>query len=197
MKNLLLYCLCIMAVIFIFSCQPSSGEHTHDHDHAMTAADSVARGKYLAAIMDCGTCHTPKVMTAQGPAFDTTRLLAGFPANNPLPPAPDPALTAPGQWVMMTQDVQAYVGPWGTSFAANLTPHETGLGNWEFENFEKAIRHGKFKGLDNSRMLLPPMPWQEYAHLTDEDLACLWAYLQSIPAIENVVPAPVPPATQG
>ena len=57
--------------------------------------------------------------------------------------------------------------------------------------FIKTIREGKHQG--EGRPLLPPMPWQEYANMTDDDLKAVWAYLRSIPAINNPVPDPVPP----
>jgi len=41
--------------------------------------------------------------------------------------------------------------------------------------------------------ILPPMPWQNYAKATDADLAAIFAYLKSIPAISNRVPDPLPP----
>ena len=40
-----------------------------------------------------------------------------------------------------------FAGPWGTSFAANLTPDpETGLGDWTEQNFIEAIRTGHHLG---------------------------------------------------
>tara|TARA_R110002094_G_scaffold3622_1_gene11771 strand:- start:315 stop:614 length:300 start_codon:yes stop_codon:yes gene_type:complete len=85
----------------------------------------------------------------------------------------------------------AAVGPWGTSFAANLTPDETGIGNWSEAQFLKAIKEGKFKGMENTRPLLPPMPWTEYRNFTDEDLKAIFAYLKTIKPIDNVVPAAI------
>jgi hypothetical protein len=41
------------------------------------------------------------------------------------------------------------------------------------------------------------MPWQMYAHASDEDLRAIFAYLKSTPPIENRVPAPVPIALLG
>lgn len=41
--------------------------------------------------------------------------------------------------------------------------------------------------------LLPPMPWQAIGGLTDEDLSCIFAYLQSLPPVKNKVPSPIPP----
>jgi hypothetical protein len=45
-----------------------------------------------------------------------------------------------------------------------------------------------------SREILPPMPWFNYGKMTDDDLKAVFAYLRSIPAIHNRVPAPLPPA---
>ena len=44
-----------------------------------------------------------------------------------------------------------------------------------------------------SRPILPPMPWQMYRNLTDEDLRSIYAYLRTIPAVHNRVPLPTPP----
>jgi hypothetical protein len=55
-----------------------------------------------------------------------------------------------------------------------------------------AIRQGKHMGV--SRPILPPMPWQAYAAMPDEDLKAVWAFLRSIPPITNHVPDPIPPA---
>jgi len=37
------------------------------------------------------------------------------------------------------------------------------------------------------------MRWLNYGQMTDEDLSVDWAYLQSVPPIENRIPAPLPP----
>jgi len=43
------------------------------------------------------------------------------------------------------------------------------------------------------RPILPPMPWFNFARLTDTDLKAIFAYLKSLPPIHNQVPDPVPP----
>ena len=93
----------------------------------------------------------------------------------------------------VTQTLTAWVGPWGVSYAANLTPDETGIGNWEEKNFFTAIREGKYKGIPTGRPLLPPMPWDMYSHMTDDELKAIFAYLKSINPISNAVPPPQPP----
>jgi hypothetical protein len=57
----------------------------------------------------------------------------------------------------------------------------------------KSIKEGKYKGLDNSRPLLPPMPWEGYSKLPDEDLKAIYAYLKSIKPVKNIVPQAILP----
>ena len=95
-------------------------------------------------------------------------------------------------WVLFNHHSTAAVGPWGISFAANLTPDETGIGNWTFEQFSKAMREGKYKGLEGTRPLLPPMPWANYIGLSEEDMQDIFAFLKSLKPIKNVVPSYVP-----
>jgi hypothetical protein len=87
----------------------------------------------------------------------------------------------------------AFSGPWGVSFAANLTPDtETGLGSWTEEMFTQALRTGRHQG--RGRPIMPPMPWPNLAAATDDDLHAMWAFMRTIPAIHNQVPQPVDPA---
>jgi hypothetical protein len=48
--------------------------------------------------------------------------------------------------------------------------------------------------MGRGREVLPPMPIMVYNNFTDDDLAAIFAYLQTIPAIRNRVPEPLPPA---
>lgn len=161
-------------------------------ENKVSHEEQVKRGAYLVRIMLCNDCHSPKIMTDQGPQTDPKLMLSGHPSDEKLPPFTDP--TVAQNYALFSGGSTAVIGPWGTSFAANLTPDDTGLGNWTINNFKKAIREGKLKGLDGSRDLLPPMPWQEIRHATDEDLEAIFAFLQSIPPVKNVVPRPIPPA---
>jgi hypothetical protein len=94
--------------------------------------------------------------------------------------------------MLFSDDLTTAVGSWGQSFAANLTSDATGTGNWKEEQFIKAIREGKYKGLDNTRPLLMPMPWFVYKNLTDDDLKSIFAFLQTTNPVNNLVPAPKP-----
>ena len=152
----------------------------------------VERGKYLVMAGGCNDCHSPKIFTAAGPIFDTTRLLSGHPATSPLPAVPK-GVIGPMQWgALTTNDLTAWAGPWGVSFAYNLTPDmKTGIGTWTEDLFIQSLRKGKFMG--QSRDLLPPMPWQTIGQMTDDDLRAMFAYLKSLPPIDNAIPAPIPP----
>jgi hypothetical protein len=153
----------------------------------------VERGKYLVMAGGCNDCHSPKIFTAMGPISDTTRLLSGHPATSPLPPIPS-GVIGPTQWgALATNDLTAWAGPWGVSFAYNLTPDmKTGIGGWTEDLFIQTLRKGKFMG--GSRDLLPPMPWQEIGQMSDDDLRAIYAYLMSLPPIENAIPPPMPPS---
>jgi hypothetical protein len=62
-------------------------------------------------------------------------------------------------------------------------------------SLEKALREGKYKGLDGTRPLMPPMPWQQYKNLSDEDMRDNSPFLKSTTPVKNLVPAYIPPAT--
>lgn len=153
----------------------------------------VARGEYLVNTIGCDDCHTPKKMGDRGPEVDLDNRFAGHLASEPLPPL-DSNMRNKG-WLMFSMGLTAAVGPWGTSYAANISSDSTGIGNWTEAQFVTAMRKGKYKGLEEGRPLLPPMPWQNFAKLSDEDLSAMFQYLKSTKPIKNVVPAPVPPAT--
>jgi len=161
-------------------------------------ADAVKRGEYLVTFGSCHDCHTPKIEGAGGmPTVDTKRLLSGHPADLPYPKWTPDDLKERNTLAMTTPMLTAWAGPWGVSFAANLTPDkETGLGEWNENTFIQAIRSGKHQGQPNGRDILPPMPWNFIKEATDDDLKAIWAYLRSIPPVKNQVPFPVPPGAE-
>jgi mono/diheme cytochrome c family protein len=151
----------------------------------------VARGRYLVTLGGCNDCHTPLKMGQNGPEPDMARMLSGHPQELAMPAAP---VIPPGPWMATVgATMTAWAGPWGVSFTANLTPDpETGLGKWTEQNFIDTVRTGRHMG--RGRQLLPPMPYQNVGAMTDEDLKSVFAFLRSIPAVRNQVPAPRPPA---
>jgi mono/diheme cytochrome c family protein len=157
---------------------------------ARSTVTPAERGQYLVTIMACNDCHTPFRMGPSGPEPDMARLLSGHPAALRMPAAPP--LSAEWAWAGAATNT-AFAGPWGVSYAANLTPDEkTGLGSWDEEMFIRALRLGKHMGA--SRPIQPPMPWSWIGKMTDEDLKAVYTYLRSVPAIANEVPPWTPPA---
>ncbi|HEY0434297.1 MAG TPA: diheme cytochrome c-553 [Chitinophagaceae bacterium] len=158
---------------------------------APSQEELIKTGDYIVTTGLCNDCHSPKLMTNMGPEVDSSKLLSGHPGTEPLPPMNTSSLT-PGGWVSMAPDITAFVGPWGVSYAANLTPDSaTGIGAWTEAQFISTMRTGKHLG--NGRPILPPMPWDEIRKKTDDDLKAMFAYLKSLPAVNNRVPGPVTP----
>jgi cytochrome c553 len=196
---------CILTTFAAVSCAPrdtGTQEAASGSDgasaSAVPAANAIEHGKYLVTLGACNECHTPFTMGPQGPMPDMARMLSGHPAELVLsdPPAPT------NDWVMSGNATNtAFAGPWGITYSINLTPHETGLGVWTEEMFIKAMREGKHMG--TGRPIFPPMPWTAYSQMTDDDLRAIFAYLKTIPPIDNAAPQakinppPAMPASAG
>lgn len=176
-----------LLIIIVFSaCNKSSNDNSK-----ISQEDKIARGEFLVTFGGCGDCHTPKVFTPHGPVPDTSKLLSGSPATTQLAEVNN-KLVQPGKWILFTQDLTASVGPWGASFAANLTPDiETGIGSWNEQMFINAMRTGKHLGA--GRPIMPPMPWELVGQHSDEDLKAIFAYLKSLKPVKNKVPDYMPP----
>jgi len=167
---------------------PASLLLTASRTAEVSKSAQTARGKYLVNFGGCNDCHTPLKFTETGPVPDLSRMFSGHPEGTKLPP---PELK-PGPWFASTAGMTAWAGPWGISYASNLTPDtNTGLGIWTEELFLKSMKTGKHMG--SGREILPPMPWQAVSQLTDEDIKAIYAYLRTVPAIVNHVPRPVGP----
>lgn len=152
----------------------------------------IARGEHLVLTAGCNDCHTPLKLGKNGPEPDMSRMLSGHPEAMKLPPPPAPSVP----WlVSATATNTAWAGPWGVSFTANLTPDaDTGLGAWSEQEFAQTMKGGRHRG--RGRPVLPPMPIPAYKNFSDDELAAIFAYLGSIPALKNRVPEPLPPPAQ-
>lgn len=65
--------------------------------------------------------------------------------------------------------------PFGKLYSTNITPDkETGIGNYSFAQFDRAMRQGVAADGHN---LYPAMPYPSYAKMTREDMQALYAYL--------------------
>ncbi len=77
--------------------------------------------------------------------------------------------------------------PFGTVFSANLTPDEkTGIGSWSPAHFWRAMHNGRSK---DGRLLYPAFPYPNYTQVTRADSDAMFAYLRSLPAVEQARPA--------
>lgn len=173
----------------------AAGGNSKSEKAAAAAQEKIARGRYLVGIGGCNDCHTPLQMGPNGPQPDMTRALSGHPEAMKLGAPPK----LEGGWVWAGAGSNtAFVGPWGVSYAANLTPERlTGIGIWDEAMFVKTIRTGRHWGV--GRPILPPMPVQAVASLTDDDLKAVYAYLRTLKPVRNQVPDAVlapPPAKQ-
>ena len=123
--------------------------------------ERLARGRYLVENFGCFDCHGEHDWTKHdAPLIEGTRG-AGY--------ADFPLAGLPGRVV-----------------PPNITPDpETGAGNWTDDMLARAIREGI--GHDG-RALFPFMPYPDFRHMSDEDLASVIVYLRSIPPIRKALP---------
>lgn len=187
MKRLIVPIALIAAMPLVSACTDNAGAAPaaqKQQQQTLTKAQMVERGKYLVGFGGCNDCHTPLVMGPKGPEHDMTRALSGHPAGMVMPEPPK----MDGKWVMAgAASNTAFAGPWGISYARNLTPDQvSGLGIWTEEMFVKTMRTGRHMGV--SRPILPPMPWQALNNLNDQDLKSIYAYLRTVKPVRNEVP---------
>ena len=109
-------------------------------DASVFSAATIERGRQLAALGDCATCHTSinGVLNAGGRPIET---------------------------------------PFGIIYGTNITPDvETGIGNWSYPAFERAMREGIHR---DGRHLYPAFPYTHFAKASDADLQALYAFLMA------------------
>ncbi|ULQ51757.1 c-type cytochrome [Flavihumibacter fluvii] len=149
-------------------------------------------GEHLVTIAGCNDCHTPKKMTPMGPVDDSTLMLSGHPEALPAPDVDRKAME--GKGLVVTADFTAWIGPWGISYSANLTPDPSGTGSWTEDQFLYALRNSISKGISGGRPLMPPMSMMPVKHMSDDELKAIFAYLRTIKPIKNNSVQPTPPA---
>lgn len=123
------------------------------------ATDKIAYGKYMAtAMLGCFSCHS-----------------ASFETNDDYTPENSAGFFGGGNKV---EDAS-----FNPTISPNLTmSKDFGLGQWTEEQFRLAVQTGQ---RPDGRMLSPAMP--RFAAFSDEDISAIWAYLQTVPVLENNV----------
>ena len=133
---------------------------------ALAQGSALERGRYLVTtVMACGNCHTPR--DAEGRPVAGKELSGGG----------------------VGFDIPPFAGT-----AANITPdRETGIGAWTDDEIKRAITHGERpnKGAQAGKPLAVIMAANFFKALLPNDLNAIVAYLRSVPAVRNVLPAPV------
>lgn len=188
MKPLTALALTLAAVLCLGGCDADANAGTSAAAPQLSAKlQQVERGKYLVGFGACHDCHTPHKLGPNGVEPDMSRALSGHPADLVMTDAPK----LDGKWVWAGAGTNtAFAGPWGVSYARNLTPDQvSGLGIWTEEMFVKTMRTGRHMGV--ARPILPPMPWQALNKLNDQDLKAIFAYLRTIKPVRNEVPDPI------
>lgn len=121
------------------------------------------------------------------------------PASEPMPDRPtDAELVARGAYLARVGNCagchtqpggDAYAGgrgiatPFGRVYSSNLTPDAaTGLGHWSADDFWRALHHGRSR---DGRLLNPAFPYTSTTHVTRADSDALYAYLRSLPAVNQ------------
>lgn len=77
---------------------------------------------------------------------------------------------------------QAFASDFGTFYAPNISPSAAGLEGWTLVDFANAVT----KGVSPSgQHYYPAFPYTAYSKMTDQDVADLWAYAQTLPASDT------------
>ncbi|MFZ1676871.1 MAG: cytochrome c [Saprospiraceae bacterium] len=120
--------------------------------------NTVEYGKYLVTAASCHTCHTRQ---------EKGKFVGEDFAGGREFPFPDGSIAR----------------------SANITPHATGIGNWTEEMFMKKFRQYSDSTYQD-RKVTPGtqqtlMPWTMYTHMEDRDLKAIFAYLKTLPPVDN------------
>lgn len=77
--------------------------------------------------------------------------------------------------------------PFGTLFSNNITPDpETGIGSWSEAAFRRAMKEGVSR---NGAHLYPALPYEHFTHVSDDDLAALYAFFMTRRPVRQAAPA--------
>src|SRR6202034_2574442 len=118
-------------------------------DASVFSAATIERGRQLAALGDCATCHTSidGVLNAGGRPIET---------------------------------------PFGIINSTNITPDvETGIGNWSYPAFERAMREGIHR---DGRHLYPAFPYTHFTRISEQDIQALYGYLMAQEPVRQRAP---------
>nr|WP_322029287.1 cytochrome c [Paraburkholderia sp. J76] len=76
--------------------------------------------------------------------------------------------------------------PFGVIYSTNITPDkDTGIGDWSLDAFTRAMRRGVSR---DGHLLYPAFPYPHFTHMSDADIAALYAWLMSRASVDARAP---------
>ena len=135
--------------------------HEANFSHKPAKSNVVAYGQYLVNAAGCVDCHSK---TEKGAIIPGTEFGGGM----------------------------EFQQPGGIVRSANITPHQqTGIGSITVEDFVQRFQQYTDSSYHPEKLspgdLNTPMPWTMYSGMTTDDLKAIYAYLQSLSPIDNMV----------
>jgi mono/diheme cytochrome c family protein len=80
----------------------------------------------------------------------------------------------------------AFETPFGTIYSTNISSDsDTGIGEWTLDEFATALREGE---RPNGEHLYPVFPYVSFSKLSDEDIAALFDFFQTVPSVSYTPP---------
>lgn len=176
MKHLVRWTALVVPVVVVMGCQ-QTGAATGGDAVAMTAADTIAKGRMAVMASGCGDCHggfqnpsAPNYLVGWREGTEDTLFAAAFRIPTPM-----------GVFQVRPR---------------NLTPDdETGTGRFSERQIFNALRYGLRPGETpdveitgttpgqgnypaNPKYLAPPMPWPAFRFKSDDEIRAIAAYLK-------------------
>jgi mono/diheme cytochrome c family protein len=131
-----------------------AAEATSSHAPHVAAASEMQAGRYLVVVGGCNDCHTEGYRESRG-------------------------ATPEANW--LTGRKAGYLGPWGTTYSANL------------RLTTQAITENDWVTMLRIRRDAPPMPWMNVNQISERDARAIYRYIRSLGAKGAPAPARLPP----
>ncbi len=149
-------------LVFILSFQINSAMAEENKFFQISNPD-IKRGEYLTDILLCSNCHSSASLENGLEPFNSkTRLAGGIP------------IEAPSGRLVYIKNITSDV--------------ETGIGNWNFEQLQRAIT----EGINREGERLAFMDYRSFRNMTNADLNAIIAYLKTTKPIRHNVPSNKP-----
>jgi hypothetical protein len=169
-KSILILALLTGAVsVALISCSDTSAK---PEGNIVISQDSlVKRGQYLVNSIGCDDCHSQKIFTDHGFEIDMDHRFSGFMGDRTHLGKANTSVLRDG-YILFANDLTSAVGPWGQSYAANISSDATGIGNWTEDQFITARQVKRMK--EGTSYLPCPGSCIEYERPRSQSHLCLF-----------------------